>query len=372
MANNSIYHGQGAAIHYSSMKEKGVFAVSNSVFSYYSAKSVVYIDGRSECEMILKNLTFSLNQAVPLYVRNSTVNISENLLFEGNYNQAQNGGGIYVSDHVKAHFDNTSNVTFSNNAANKGSAMYINNNASVVFEGKCSITGNSAQDGTFYAGNSSSISFIKQSEVNFTNNNAIQGGAIYLHGKSNLVITCKENCQVLFKGNKAAIGGAIYQRNSNITFMGCPNITFNDNDATFQGGAIYSYYNSNVEIREHSSVQFIMNVADIGGAIHTTTSSHFVVQDNSVVRLFDNEAFSFGGAIFLYGTSDVTFKGNCNITFEHNQAAAMGGALFTIIVWLTSQRFVRCYLMIILLCLVEQSLHLGNLMLHLEGISALI
>ena len=328
MANNSIYDGHGAAIYYSSMKGKGVFAVNNSAFLYYRAKSVVYINGKSGYETFLsfKNLTFSLNQAVPLCVMKSTVNISGNLLFEGNYNQAQNGGGICASDHATIHFDDTSNVTFSNNTANKGSAVYINNNASVIFEGKCSITENSAEDGTFYAGNSSSISFIEQSEVNFTNNNATQGGAIYLHDESNLIITCKENCQVLFKGNEADVGGAIYHRNSNITFTGCPNITFIDNNATFQGGAIYSHFNSYVKIQEHSFVQFFMNAADFGGAMHATTSSHVVVQDNPMVRFFNNKAFSFGGAICLYGTSDVIFKGNHNITFGHNQAAA-GGAL---------------------------------------------
>ena len=329
MANNLIYDGDGAAIYYTSMNEAGVLTLSNSTFSYYRAKSVVYINGNSGYEsfLSLKNLTFSLNQAVPLYVMKSTVNISGNLLFEGNYNQAKNGGGICASDHTTVHFDDTSNVTFSNNTANKGSTVYINNHASVIFEGKCSITENSAEDGTFYAGNSSSISFIEQSEVSFTNNNATQGGAIYLHDESNLMITCKENCQVLFKGNKADVGGAIYHRNSNITFTGCPNITFIDNNAIFQGGAINSYNNSYVKIQEHSSVQFIMNVADSGGAMHITTSSHVVVQDNSVVRLFDNEGFSFGGAIYLYGTSYVTFKGSCNITFGRNEAG-MGGALF--------------------------------------------
>ena len=122
-----------------------------------------------------------------------------------------------------------------------------NANCRVIFEGKCSVTCNSTQDGTFYADNSSSITFIKQSEVIFTNNNTTQGGAIYLYDKSNLVITSKENCQVLFKGNKADIGGANYHRNSNITFTSCPNITFIDNNATFQGRAIYSYNNSSCD-----------------------------------------------------------------------------------------------------------------------------
>ena len=119
--------------------------------------------------LYLKNLECSLNQAVSLYVKNCIVCISEDLCFENNYNKAQNGGGIYVSDHTEIKFDYTSNVIFSNNTAIKGSAVYISNNASIVFEGKCLVTDNNAiADGTLYANNHSSIHFMKQSEVTFT------------------------------------------------------------------------------------------------------------------------------------------------------------------------------------------------------------
>ena len=331
MASNLFYHGHGAAIHYSSMNGGNMFAINHCKFSYYRAKSVVCIDGKPDKGVLhLKNLEFSLNQAVSLYVMNCIVCISEDLRFEDNYNQVQNGGGIYVSDHAEVIFDYTSNVIFSNNTAKKGSAMYISNTASVMFKGKCLVTDNNAiSDGTLYANNHSSISFMKQSKVTFTNNKATQGGAIYLHGESNLVITsstCKEKCQVLFKDNRADFGGAIYHRNSNVTFTGCPDISFHANKATLQGGAIYSH-SSYVIFEQNSSVHFIMNVADSGGAMHTTTSSHLVFHNDCIVRLYNNKASSFGGAIFIYGNSDVTFDENSYITFTRNRAG-MSGAIF--------------------------------------------
>ena len=270
---------------------------------------------------------FSIAQSLVL-LNTKNVQISEYLLFEGNYNQAQHGGGIFISDYTELKFDNTSNVTFSNNTANRGSAMYITNNSSVVFDGKCLITDNNAiDDGTFYVSNHSIICFMEHSEVNFTNNSATQGGAIYLHSKSVLLTFCKEKCRLFFTDNKANIGGAIYQSNSNITFSGHSDVTFNYNIATFEGGAVYSHNNSFIKFQNNSIVKFTGNVADIGGAMHITMSSHIIFQDNSVVRLCDSLGFTFGGAIFLNGNSDVTFSKNCNIIFHHNQAG-IGGAIF--------------------------------------------
>ena len=49
--------------------------------------------------LYLENSTFSLNKAVPLYIVNHNVHISGDVLFEGN--EAQNGGGIYISGHTE-------------------------------------------------------------------------------------------------------------------------------------------------------------------------------------------------------------------------------------------------------------------------------
>ena len=328
MASNLFYHGHGAAIYYSSINRENILAINQCKFSNYRAKSVVCIDGKPQKGVLyLKNLEFYLNQAVSLYVKNCGVHISEDLRFEDNYNQAQNGGGIYVSDHTEVKFDYTSNVIFNNNTAIKGSAVYISNNASVVFEGKCLVTDNNAiSDGTLYANNHSSINFMKQFKVTFTNNKATQGGAIYLHGESNLVITsstCKEKCRVLFKDNRADFGGAIYHRNSNVTFTGCPDISFHANKATHQGGAIYSH-SSYVIFEQNSSVHFNMNVADSGGAMHVITSSHLAFHNNCEISFYNNKASSFGGAVYVYGNSHVIFNENSNISLAGNRAGISG------------------------------------------------
>ena len=138
--------------------------------------------------------------------------------------------------------------------------------------------------------------------------------------------TYKEKCQILFKDNRADFGGAIYHKYSNITFTGCPNITFNTNKAALQGGAIYSH-SSCVIVQQHSSVQFIMNVADLAAALHTTTSSHLEFHNNCMITFYNNEASSFGGAVYLYGNSDVAFNENSNVSFTYNWAG-LSGAIY--------------------------------------------
>ena len=147
---------------------------------------------------------------------NYNVYIQGNLLFEGN--QAQNGGAMYISDHAEIKFSHNSNVMFKNNTANKGGAIYINNNVSVVCEGKSmskSTENNMINDGTIHSNSCSNNTFIEDPTVSFINNNAREeGGAIYVHGNS--IITYKDKCKVVFKGNEADTGGAIYHSNSNM------------------------------------------------------------------------------------------------------------------------------------------------------------
>ena len=168
----------------------------NCIFTKYSGKSVVCILGIPE-----------YGELVPLYVMHHNVSIIGTMHFDNN--QAMNGGAILMSNGCLK-FDGKSNVTFVKNTANKGSAIYINNNASVVFEGKCMIKNknNYAYDNGALYSNYSTIMFTGGSEVNFINNDAIKGGAVYLSGQS--IFMCKGKCKILFNDNAANDGGAMY------------------------------------------------------------------------------------------------------------------------------------------------------------------
>ena len=298
--NSPSYNGHGAAINYHSSVDENLLTMNNCTFLNNNGKSVVYTLGNSRYEkcLYLQDSNFSLNQAVPLYIVNHKICIDGYVTFKSN--QAQNGGGIFISGHAKLNFNHNSHTTFSNNTANTGSAIYATDNADVVFNGRSAVTimdNNAIDDGTLYSSDHTNITFAGESTVSFINNRATQGGAIY-------------------------------HSNSNVTITSSAKITFNNNKATLRGGAVYSRDNSYFIIKENSSMQFIKNQADFGGAVYTTISSHAIFQDNSVAGMYKNMAFAFGGAIYLYSNSNVVFKGNSDITFERNRCVRDGGAIY--------------------------------------------
>ena len=203
--NSPSYNGHGAAINYHSSVDENLLTVSNCMFSNNSGKSVVYTLGNSRYEkcLYLRNSNFSLNQAVPLYIVNHNICIDGDITFKSNL--AQNGGGIFISDHGKLNFHHNSYVTFSNNTANKGSTIYTTDNADVVFNGGSAVAimdNNAIDDGTLYSSDHTNITFAGESTVSFINNRATQGGAIY-HSNSNVTIT--SSAKITFNNNKASI-----------------------------------------------------------------------------------------------------------------------------------------------------------------------
>ena len=325
---NAIYDDHGAAVYYSSLTDQeNVFSMNNCNFSNNSAKSTVYVRGRCELRefLHLNNLDFSNNQAVPLYIIDHHVQINGNVHFKGN--RAEIGGGIFL-DHTKLTLADDSNVTFSSNTANQGSAVYVTNTANITFQGRCTVMHNNAINvGALHSTDHSTITFSKESIVSFLNNEARRGGAIYLQGRS--TFTCKDNCKVKFKGNTASIGGAIFSSNSNIIFTGHTNVRFNSNRARFLGGAIQSSNSTYVRIQGNCSVWFSLNTATFGGAVSAIINSHIVFQNRSKVRIIKNKATTAGGAIHAFRNSRALFKGDSNIVIGHNLAT--GGSAMNII-----------------------------------------
>ena len=72
-------------------------------------------------------------QCPSAYIIIQNVQISED-----KYNQPQHGEGTFINDHIYRTIMIILNVTFNNNTANRGSAMYITNNSSIKFQKKIS------------------------------------------------------------------------------------------------------------------------------------------------------------------------------------------------------------------------------------------
>ena len=73
------------------------------------------------------------NKEVPIYLSNQNLYISGNIEFNGN--AAENGGGIYISDHSNVTIHKSATVKFTHNRANRnGGAIFLSNNSSIVFK----------------------------------------------------------------------------------------------------------------------------------------------------------------------------------------------------------------------------------------------
>ena len=98
---NSHYRGHGAAIHYSSsnVSNGSVFMISDCNFAYNSAKSLVYTENTiaKHKNNIFFFAIFFHNQGVSVYAVNENIILNGKIVFHNN--TAENGTGIYISDH---------------------------------------------------------------------------------------------------------------------------------------------------------------------------------------------------------------------------------------------------------------------------------
>lgn len=158
--------------------------------------------------------------------------------------------------------------------------------------------------------NVSSNAKLTLSNLNLTNANGVNGGAIYNNG-----VLVLNNCT--FVNNKATFGGAIYNNGTMIL----NNCTFESNIASVSGGAIYNLQD---DLTIHDSA-FIGNYAKIkngilqGGAI-ANYANNLTVDNCSFVKnhLFNTNWYKngkmYGGAIYNSGNNLIVknskFNGN--------------------------------------------------------------
>ena len=198
-------------------------------------------------------------------------------------------------------FEENSSPVFSNNIADIGGAVFIDESY-IVFEGK--------------------------STPMFTNNTAELGGAIYSQSEDGCIFLFRNTCIYIdFKGTSTTefsyniatdVGGAIFGR---ISFEGFSVTTFGHNTAILQGGAIYLQGGS-VSFKATSTTIFSNNTATNGGAICSTYGSNISYEGFSTL-VFENNIAEYGGAMFAIGSRhncDIIFSDNSTISFTNNNA----------------------------------------------------
>ena len=340
--NNNHYRGHGAAIHYSSSTNNTinysqfVLTIKNCNFSYNIMKSLVYLENKHN-KIILNNSTFCYNRGISVYAINHKIYLNGNILFENN--TADNGAGIYISDHSTVTFVNNSEVTFIQNSAKyNGGAVFLRNHSSIIFDQNSVVgfTNNYATNGTVYSDAWSNVTFKVTCHVTFSGNSATHNGAV-IYSDNYSIVTFTGNSNVTFRSNYASYykqgsvaslrGAAIYSSDySSISFEGSSTTLFINNIAV-TGGAIYSSDYSSISFKGSSTTMFIYNTASlISGAIGSSDYSYISFEGSSTTLFINNDAYH-GGAIYS-DYSSISFEGNSTTTFSNNYVYISGGAIY--------------------------------------------
>ena len=367
--NGTSYRGQGSAIYF--LSHKGKVAINNCNFSFNGvAESIIYI--KSSAKAYIINSNFYNNQGVPVYLsENSTLHIYGKVSF--NNNVAENGAGIYISDHSTILFVNNSATKFNFNNATNGTIHSVAS-SNVIFKGNCEVTFNenlaTHYGAAIYSFDNSHIAFTGKSKVKFINNviplSGIKqqlGGVIFSNTYSNL--SFEGNSITVFSNNIADFGAAIYSLyNSNIIFKHNSCVKFNDNIAR-SCGTLTSTLFSTITFNDNTNVTFSVNAVlwsnpydeSLASAVCAFKFTHVIFSGYSVITFFNNTAegsgavvifesnvyieeystvnfnsnialYSSGGAFECRYNSNVTIKGNSNVTFNNNKASQNGGAIY--------------------------------------------
>ena len=192
-------------------------------------------------------------------------------------------------------------VDFLNNtAASCGGAIYlkstmmsINMDASMILKGNAVINHHHhLRGGAMYI--EQSLLRVREAEVHFSNNFILGMG----------------------------YGGAFFQIESNVNISDHAKLSFVNNRALHQGGAVFLSTTSYMSVNKHSKLVFSHNSADQGGALYLQPLGNIKVGSSSYVEFSHNEAETYGGAVYVDGqrclfifsvysrSSKVLFKGN--------------------------------------------------------------
>ncbi|MBE6623800.1 MAG: hypothetical protein E7621_06435 [Ruminococcaceae bacterium] len=260
--------------------------------------------------------------------------------FEGN-TSSTSGGAIYIPSSVSAYLF-TDDVSFKGNTAATGGAIHSGGTTNFA---DTSFTGNEATNGNggaiYTISKKTSEKSLKAENVSFTDNiSSDNGGAVYItaaSGKDADGNTIKIGSETLFNGvsftgNKAngGHGGAIWTAGgdeTDIKTIELYNAEFSENQAYYNGGAIYVSSNTSAYL-ENAKFNKNNALADNGtkyggGAVYSTGST---IEINGA-EFIENKSGYMGGAFEMHSSSVATLN---NITATDNIAENSTGGAFEI------------------------------------------
>mgnify|MGYP003950892535 CR=1 FL=1 len=296
--------------------------------------STIQFDSGEGPDTIISGFTVQNSDSSCMYIAGSSPHL-ENLIFDGcGAELSVHGGAI----HAVSAAPTLAYVTFSDNRAELGGAIFVGDDSNIHFE-NCAFNGNEAQDGGAIAALNSTVeianSRFQENEALFgragaifsidtsldigwsdfeENRSTYDGGAILGEGGS-LTLT-----DVGFSNNVASFGngGAIQLVDTSIVEVN--ESIFNHNEAGYDGGAFSGIRITSIDVQDTQFTANRSGALGAGGALFLESST--LSMHSGVMEANDGPT---GGGIQTVG-SDIQLV---DMTFSENQATGRGGAINT-------------------------------------------
>ena len=273
----AIFNGKELTVKDGSNFENNKATITGSAISNYAEKLVIGDNVSFKNNITLIEIDDgSMNQMGTIYSegtasRQNAITIGNNVLFEGN--KAGAGAGLYLYGN--------------NNAKIGNNAQFINNSTQATLNDATPVSGGGAI--SLVSSSSGAAKLEIGDNARFEGNVARFGGALNVNS-ANSVLKVGANSQFINNKAEGSVGGAIYNRGVTNIAGGA---TFTENSA-IAGGAIFT--ETNMELTD---VTFTNNTAKYeGGAIYSSADSLTLKAINQNVVFSGNSAAN-GGDIFM-------------------------------------------------------------------------
>ena len=265
---------------------------------------------------------YSYSMCQIIFKENSTSNFSNN-------SARNNGGVIFSSQYSKITFKGNTIAFFKNNKADNGGIFYTTK-SSIIFEETSLVTFYNNEvlrsGGVGYFSLNSKVMLQGKAIVRFDNNRALSGGAVLVDDYSRLVF--KENSIALFCSNLATVGGGAMKiiNNSSVTLMDYTTINFTNNDAQY-GAAMFMDITARIVnncTNDTECIYFTNNVAKILGNFmyqEVAASCNSSCLSNSILGISDELIATVPNALKFYDPAiciDNYNETQCNRYFLQN------------------------------------------------------
>ena len=287
-----------------------------------SGGAIKLIAAQVMCKFFIDNCTFIKNYAqnggviyIEIVGQSQTVHSIANSKFSSN-NARKNGGAVLIIRKklpaIYVHFVCINNVTFDNNMAENGGALYMNEMYYITFI-NCSLSNNGHHASNISKGGAVAIQDVFSISIKttkFSKNIANIGGALWISSRFSSSVNITNSS---FYGNSAVkCGGSLYAAGLKVQISLA---NFSENESKF-GGAQYI---NNTQMNISSGI-YINNKACAGGAIYSLQSYIYIGN----IHLTKNKAFSTNINSYLSRMKGITVLNyNC-----HSESSGKGGAIF--------------------------------------------